>query len=260
MLLIFHLCSCHGEENQNASKDIIYNSTTAPSDKESQNASNVIIHNSTTAPTDIEFYNKLNISFYKALHLPKKNDGLYSISEKSLEVGDNKIIIPQISDMDNLDKQEEINSLIRENINKEIFMCDERGFFEFKYSTKFKNNKLLSFLFEADYFVKGDAHPTLFSFGINIDLDNSSILEKKNIIFMDEDVAKMLNDGDFVPQNEISESFYPIYLNVIDKEDTLSVLETSDMCFSDEGIEFIIETNYATGGYMLLLLPYKLLE
>ena len=244
MLFIFQLCSCGGIE--------------------SQIASNVIVPDCTTASGDIEIYNKLNLSFYKALHLSEKNDGLYSISEKSLEIGGNKIMIPQISDMLNLDKQEEINSLIVENINKKMFMYSEEDvkgkFFKFKYSTKFKNNKLLSFLFEGDYYAEGNAHPSLFSFGINIDLDNSIILEKKNIITIDKDVTKLFNDGNFVPKNEISESFYPIYLDNINKQNTLSVLEISEICFSDEGIEFIIETNYATGGYMLLELPYMLLE
>lgn len=244
MLLIFPLSSCHGEENQNVSNDIIYNSTTTPS--------------------DIEIYNKLNLTFYKALHLSEKDDNVYSISEKHLKIGDNKIMIPQISEMLNIDKQEEINSLIVENINKKVLTFisepDKGKFFEFKYSTKFKNNSLLSFLFEVDYYMEGAAHPSLFSFSINIDLDNRTVLEKKDIIAMDKDMAKMLINGDFVPKNEISESFYPIYLDNVDKGNTLSVLEMSEICFSEKGIEFIIETNYATGGYMLLELPYTLLE
>lgn len=208
--------------------------------------------------------NEINLLPEQSLHDPKQNDDGYSVKEVKFTIGKHKILVPEIIYMNNINKQKAINSIITKSINEKItkyeFDLNKGEFFTFEFTTKFKSEKLLSFLFRGDYYIKGAAHPSIFAFSINIDLDKSIILEQNDIITVDEDIAKLFINGKFIGKNEISKSAYLKYSDYANQERAMSVLRESEVCFSNEGIEFIIDTNYAMGGYMLLELSYALLE
>jgi hypothetical protein len=207
--------------------------------------------------------NKLNSNFEKLFHNSKNVD--YIIEDKDVNIGQNKVVIPQIIGMLNVDKQKAVNSTIEKNILEKIKYYigeDVKGdFFTFKYTNEFKSEKLLSFLFECEFNTKGAAHPARFGFSINVNLDKNNMFNKNDIIVIDEDIAELFINKKFVGKNEISQAYYSTYFKYVDnvnKEHVISSLKESEVYFSKEGVVFIIETNYATGGYALLELLYDL--
>ncbi len=230
----------------------------------------------TTVPDSKDVRIKLNPTFEKSFRPSEYNDGEYDVTEGLLTVGKNELDFPKIVGMNNSEKQKKINSLISKRVDKYLKKClgdpVKGNFFSFGYTTKFASDNLLSLLFEADYYLKGAAHPSKFIFFINVDLNEVALLKKDDIMPVTEEVKQLFMDDKFVDRDERGLGYYKVLTELIRDEDAKKgrfweegesvrmLFDGAEMGFSKDYIEFAFETQYATGGYMILGLPNEMLE
>lgn len=247
-LLVLLQSSCDNADNQNKGKNM---SSQISATNESHT------HNETTAlKLDLVFDNLNNAIAYPA--------GNYNIKSEKMIINEKKVFSPQIKNMNDTQKEKKINKMIKKAIRKAIkyrlVKIEQKSYFELKYHIKFKSNNLLSILFQGDYYVKGTAHPYAFYFCINIDIVHNTLLKLDDIIIVNNDIVDSFVEKRFIGKNDISKAVYLEYLKYNDAQDIEVILKNAEVYFSKTGIVFIIETTYATGGNMLLDLPYTLLK
>ncbi len=230
---------------------------------------------------------KLNPAFDKSFRPSEYNEGKYDVTDGLLTVGKNELVFPKIVNISNHKKQQEINSLIRNKVDNYLKnrLGDpvKGGFIKFEYTTKFASDNLLSLLFEVIYYLKGAAHPSKFSFFINVDLEEGVLLKNDDIMPVTEEteeIKRLFKDNKLVDRDEDGVEFYKYLMepspNEKEEEEGKKNWEKRgrgggeeyinglfneiDVGFSGDYIEFVFSTASAVGGYMVLGLPIELLE
>lgn len=124
----------------------------------------------------------------------------YQTAGETYEVKDISINYPQITGLSSSTMQNTINQLIKTEALKGLnfFAAAESLTLDIVYEIKLASAGILSISYSGTGYVEGTAHPTNLFYTTNIDIINGVILQLKDLIKADNDLAGKFLSGDFI--------------------------------------------------------------
>lgn len=186
----------------------------------------------------------------------EKKDSLKIVKKKMEAL---TIDIPQFYDMKNSKRENHRNQLIEGLVEEEI---KSTGVEELKDIAEIDMNilrhdeKILSVIYEASYYISTMAHPFNFAFTVNVNLLNDKKIDFSDAIAISEDFCEELRNGELTIDNAVSKyrsNLYPKeYLKRYSKSEIMELLQEAKYYITEDKVGVIIETVYAVGSYMIV--------
>lgn len=151
----------------------------------------------------------------------------YGVKQEEMSFWDYPLRVPQLTGMEDEEKQERLNRMIRDAVEKNL---DERldltndpeqrknfGIADFTGTVKYGGRDKLSLLMVVDGMGKGAAHPFAWAYTINLDLEQGSMIDRENILSSEykQDIKKVILEG---PCDEIKDVGYRKMLQRVEKK------------------------------------------
>jgi len=223
--------------------------TLSCSGKSSNSAKVVMGNNSISTESSITENNKTNENIAKSNFESSHQSSYKIISETYDNNKGTKISYPQISDLSDVEKQKELNGLIKnEALKGADYYKDADGnvTIDINYKIVCKEPELLSIIYSGVGNVSGAAHPTNLFYTTNLDVTNRKNLRLNDIANINDDFVNMLINGSFKAVNSEYESEYKSQINMLTLEDLKKRLLAADP--SDKmGSEFSYMTKDSLG-------------
>ncbi|ROR23416.1 uncharacterized protein DUF4163 [Mobilisporobacter senegalensis] len=204
------------------------------------------------------------------------DENSYEIIEGTYEEKEVKIKYPQVSNLKNNSKQNEINELIKERALK--VLNDYEGYtdkltLDIAYDIKYKDAGLLSVAFMGVGYVEGGAHPSNIFYTANIDMKDGKILKLSDVFKINEKFIQKLKKGKYVPYEsdlKLENEIIANELNMYSNDNLISYLKKADEVknnelyafsyFTKDSLGVSINVPYAIGDHMELEIKYKELD
>jgi len=199
-----------------------------------------------------------------------KSDALnFEIVTKTYVNKDVKINYPQIANLSDVNKQKQINDLIKNDILTHFDVEREDLTIDANYEIKWKSSRLLSIVYKGYSNLKASMHPDNNIYATNINIEKGTILKFKDFINLDNNFAEKL-------KNVKARVWIPKPLDGIDQKTAIKMIEeglswstNKDLISYFDSAEFgycgyftkdyfgiSIATNHAAGDYAELEVKY----
>ena len=199
-----------------------------------------------------------------------KSDALnFEIVTKTYVNKDVKINYPQIANLSDVNKQKQINDLIKNDILTHFDVEREDLTIDANYEIKWKSSRLLSIVYKGYSNLKTSMHPDNNIYATNINIEKGTILKFKDFINLDNNFAEKL-------KNVKARVWTPKPLDGIDQKTAIKMIEeglswstNKDLISYFDSAEFgycgyftkdyfgiSIATNHAAGDYAELEIKY----
>lgn len=125
---------------------------------------------------------------------------MYDITKDSYIDGGIKINYPKINIFGDIDKQNKINDLIKNEALKALEWCKDdtsEVTFELDYEIKYKGDNILSIEYLGYENVKGAAHPANIIYTTNINMKEGSLIKLDEILNIDESLINEYKNGKY---------------------------------------------------------------
>ncbi|MGH4139903.1 lysozyme inhibitor LprI family protein [Clostridium sp.] len=147
----------------------------------------------------------------------KTNALNFEIITKTYENKKVKINYPQITNLSDVNKQKQINDLIKNDILTYFNVEREDLTIDANYEIKWKSSRLLSIVYKGYSNIKTSMHPDNNIYATNINIENGAILKFKDLINLDNNFAEKL-------KNVKSRVWTPEPLDGIDDKTAISLI------------------------------------
>lgn len=171
----------------------------------------------------------------------------YSLGKQEMTVSGHKIMIPQYSTMQDVEKQERINQLIYDQVSQSLEhafdLQDPKLDLDVSISIKYTGQDRVSLLLMASGFREGMAHSQCLCDTVNIDLERECILSGESILPEQyrEKVEEDIMSGDY---QEITSGLGMKYHVIFQKQD-VKIYQTKDR------IGLVIPTDVGMDPYLI---------
>ncbi|MDD7795522.1 hypothetical protein [Clostridium sp. 'White wine YQ'] len=195
-----------------------------------------------------------------------KNNVDYKVNKLSSSKNDNKIKYnikyPEVSGLNDIDKQKKINTILKDEALKVLnYYKDALGSLELNidYNITLKSPYILSVQYTGSGFVSNAAHPNSLFYTTNINMNTGDRLRLKNVINIDKNFADKVLRGDIKPlhvyhsdvlNHYTSEEIQQYFMNA-DSLDNIGTEQQSDtfMYFTNDSLGISISTGHALGDH-----------
>lgn len=179
-------------------------------------------------------------------------DKYYSVKNEKISINGFDLEIPQIVDMKDENKQQELNEILKNSVKgyfSKISLSSDGIISLFEYSIETKNESKLSILFTYQYYDKNMAHPLISAFATNIDLEKNEIIklddfkdrvrlfDKNTFVHVTKRETSLIDDGGILEDKNIDE--------------LLQDMDNNNFYFIDDKLGIIFDVPYACGGYSI---------
>ncbi len=147
----------------------------------------------------------------------KDNALKFDIVTKTYENKKVKINYPQIANLSDVNKQKQINDLIKNDILTYFNVEREDLTIDANYEIKWKSPRLLSIVYKGYSNLKTSMHPDSNIYATNINIEKGTILKFKDLINLDNNFAEKL-------KNVKSRVWTPMPLDGIDNETAINMI------------------------------------
>lgn len=121
----------------------------------------------------------------------------YQLFEETYKYKDTIIHYPQITGLDDIIKQNKINSIIKDDALYQRTNVDNLGV-EIKYTIELNNTDILSIKYEGIEYFKGAAHPNDVFYTTNIDIATGSKLRLLDLVNIDHNLVNSYRKGTYI--------------------------------------------------------------
>lgn len=214
------------------------------------NSSKIVMgNNSMSTESSITENNKTNKNSAQS-KFELVSQGSYKIVSETYDNNKGtKISYPQISDLNDAEKQKELNEIIKnEALKGNNYYKDVDGevTIDINYKIVCQEPELLSIIYSGVGNVSGAAHPSNLFYTTNLDITNRKNLRLNDIVNINDDFVNMLINGSFKAVNSEYEAEYKSEINMLTLEDWKKRLLAADP--SDKmGSEFSYMTKDSLG-------------
>lgn len=181
------------------------------------------------------------------------------LKDEDKNVGKFEIKLPQL--YKNSEEMTSINNLIFDKVKSEILQLDEEGtLYDFSYTVKSFNSKIISVLFELSFFGESAAYPFDAAFTVNMDIQNEEEIDTTSLL-NEEALCEYIKSGkakDDLVENDndsVNGKIYWYPEEYLEEEETswlLNDIREADLYFTSNKVGIVMNVIHAVGDYFLL--------